>query len=315
VARSTWTEKGLGADWAARRARPCWVRVRAADTAGSVAPHYLARSAAPQTMRPRIPFCAGAAGGAGANTYVVGCEGGGAVRLSVGGQLSLEGSVSANGNPGVQDDSGGGAGGSIWITAGALTGSGNLLAKGGDGDLFGGGGGGGGRIAIYSPANTFSGFMNVAGGSGANDGQIGTLVVSTNLFPTETLAGRVTNLLGQAQAGVSLQISPGVSSTTRMPMATTPSWYRLVGRAACSPSWARTSFVPSLRSYVNFAASLAGENFLMVESTAPSLTPGQGDTNFLVNWIGLPGVIYQAEFRRIWWTGFPSAIRCRAQTG
>ena len=127
------------------------------------------------------PVLRGSGGGAGANAYISGCEGGGAIRMTVGGTLLLSGDLSASGAPGIQDDSGGGAGGSVWISAGVLTGGGNILAKGGDGDLFGGGGGGGGRIAIYSPSNTFSGLMSVVGGIGYQNGQEGSVFTTTNL--------------------------------------------------------------------------------------------------------------------------------------
>lgn len=109
-----------------------------------------------------------------------GSEGGGAIRLSVGGTLNVGGLLSANGNFGWLDDAGGGAGGSIWATAGALTGGGQITARGGDGEWFNGGGGGGGRIALYAPANTHTGLVSVAGGWGANPGQDGTVFVSTN---------------------------------------------------------------------------------------------------------------------------------------
>lgn len=110
-----------------------------------------------------------------------GSEGGGAIRLSVGGALRMDGLLSANGNAGWQDDSGGGAGGSIWVTANALTGGGTISASGGDGEWFNGGGGGGGRIALYSPVNTHTVLVSVVGGFGANPGQSGTVFTSTSL--------------------------------------------------------------------------------------------------------------------------------------
>src|SRR5204863_7160226 len=100
------------------------------------------------------------------------------IRLSVGGTLDIEGRLTANGNAGIQDDSGGGSGGSIWVSAGKLTGTGSIRADGGDGDLYAGGGGGGGRLAIYSPANTFTGLVSVAAGDGAFTGQMGTVFSS-----------------------------------------------------------------------------------------------------------------------------------------
>ncbi len=125
------------------------------------------------------PVDFGSGGGPGANTATGGSDGGGALRISVAGALNVDGNLSANGNPGWQDDSGGGSGGSVWITAGTLSGAGNISAFGGDGVLFGGGGGGGGRIAIYTPTNNFTGTTNVNGGNGASPGQPGTIFLST----------------------------------------------------------------------------------------------------------------------------------------
>ncbi len=120
----------------------------------------------------------GSGGGNGADTATGGSDGGGALRLSVLGALNVSGNISANGNSGLQDDSGGGSGGSIWITAGTLSGAGTISAAGGNGVPYGGGGGGGGRIAVYAPINDFTGVTNVNGGAGASSGQPGTVYVS-----------------------------------------------------------------------------------------------------------------------------------------
>jgi hypothetical protein len=124
------------------------------------------------------PIDRGSGGGA---TYPGGSEGGGAIRLSVGGTLNVRGSLSANGNDGWSDNAGGGAGGSIWATAGVVSGDGAISANGGAGELFNGGGGGGGRIALYSPSNTHIGLVTTLGGAGAHRGDDGTVVFSTNV--------------------------------------------------------------------------------------------------------------------------------------
>jgi hypothetical protein len=95
----------------------------------------------------------------------------------------LDGTINCDGDPGLQDDAGGGSGGSIWIKANQINSGGNLFARGGDGDLFGGGGGGGGRIAVYSPQNNFTGVVSVAAGDGAASGQPGTFYSSAVLAP------------------------------------------------------------------------------------------------------------------------------------
>jgi len=238
------------------------------------------------------PVDRGSGGGAGANAYSVGCEGGGAVQMIVGGTLSVDGSVSANGNPGLQDDSGGGAGGSIWISAGALTGNGNFSATGGGGDLFGGGGGGGGRIAIYSPTNTFTGGFNVAGGFGANSGGVGSLFISTNLF-TYLISGTVTNLSGDPQPGVLIQPLGFAATTTdsngNYELALPASWTGTV-----TPSLGTNVFVPSTRSYSSVNSDIANQNYLTVPSVTPVLSSGLSGTNLVFEWNGVQGVTYSA---------------------
>jgi hypothetical protein len=121
------------------------------------------------------PVDRGSGGGFGYGTATGGSEGGGAIRLTVGGTLTLNGSLSAEGEAGLQDDAGGGSGGSVWLTVGALAGGGAIMADGGAGELYGGGGGGGGRIAIHTPFNGFGGLVSVAGGVGASSGQTGSV--------------------------------------------------------------------------------------------------------------------------------------------
>ncbi|MFO1477323.1 MAG: hypothetical protein U1F98_11790 [Verrucomicrobiota bacterium] len=101
--------------------------------------------------------------------------GGGALRLTVGGELRLDGIISANGSGG-SAQGGGGSGGSLWLDAGTLSGSGSLTAAGGNGGSAGTpGGGGGGRIAVYSGTNLFTGTATAPGGSGSMAGGAGTV--------------------------------------------------------------------------------------------------------------------------------------------
>jgi hypothetical protein len=127
------------------------------------------------------PVDRGSGGGFGSGTLYGGSEGGGAIRLNVGGILTVDGQLSANGNWGLQDNSGGGSGGSIWVTAGMLAGNGQITADGGEGELYGGGGGSGGRIAVNSSANFFTGLASVFGGDGDFQGADGSIFYSTNL--------------------------------------------------------------------------------------------------------------------------------------
>jgi hypothetical protein len=142
----------------------------------------------------------------------------------VGGALSLEGRLGADGNAGFQDNSGGGSGGSIWVTAGAINGSGIISAKGGAGELIRGGGGGGGRIALYSPINTFTGLTTVLGGEGAERGENGTIYTSTNLPAFEVVsqqpAGTVTNPVYEVELIFSSAFNPFSASASDVTITT-----------------------------------------------------------------------------------------------
>jgi hypothetical protein len=148
----------------------------------------------------------GSGGGNGVDTVTGGSSGGGALRLSVGGTLSVSGNISANGNSGLQNDSGGGSGGSLWITAGTLSGAGTFSALGGGGMLD-GGGGGGGRIAIYSQNNQFTGVTNVSGGTGAMPGQTGTISLSGALNGLQLLSQSPTGVVMSTVSSVNLTFS------------------------------------------------------------------------------------------------------------
>ncbi len=146
----------------------------------------------------------GSGGGNGADTATGGSDGGGALRLSVLGALNVSGNISANGNSGLQDDSGGGSGGSIWITVGTISGAGTISAAGGNGVLYGGGGGGGGRIALYTPTNDFTGVTNVNGGTGASPGQPGSVFVSSALSGFQIISQSPTGLVMNTVSYVNL---------------------------------------------------------------------------------------------------------------
>ncbi|MEQ9095042.1 MAG: immunoglobulin domain-containing protein [Phycisphaerales bacterium] len=160
------------------------------------------------------PTTFGSGGGTDIGGVETGRHGGGAIKLSVGGTLTLDGTISADGF-GDDDDnleSGGGAGGSIWIDAGQLAGvSGEIRATGGDGevrDSVQSGAGAGGRVAVYvnDPIPAFlidritalgnDGWSSgITGGDGAagtvyiEEAGVGTLIVDNN-----GRSGRVTVL-------------------------------------------------------------------------------------------------------------------------
>jgi hypothetical protein len=109
------------------------------------------------------PISFGSGGGSG-GTGGLGGNGGGALKLTASQDISVFGTLSADGTDGTIK-SGGGAGGSLWIQAQNLMGTGLISAKGGlgAGSAPSGGGGGGGRIKFDSGINKFAGSINVNG--------------------------------------------------------------------------------------------------------------------------------------------------------
>jgi hypothetical protein len=160
------------------------------------------------------PVDFGSGGGRGYGTPIGGSAGGGALRLNVGGVLTVDGQISAEGQAGIQDNSGGGSGGSIWVTAGTLAGNGFVAADGGNGEPYGGGGGGGGRIALYSRMNAFFGSTSALGGAGDFFGGNGTIGISNTVIPLQivsnTPSGVVTN--GVNSAVVYFNVAPNPST-------------------------------------------------------------------------------------------------------
>ena len=157
------------------------------------------------------PVDRGSGGGLGSGAPASGSEGGGAIRLAVAGTMVLDGVVSANGAAGQQDDSGGGSGGSVWITASQLTGGGALQAIGGEGELYGGGGGGGGRVAVYSLMNTYTGSVSVAGGVGAFSGATGTVFTADALDAFGVFAQTPVGVFSNALSQVTLEFNTALN--------------------------------------------------------------------------------------------------------
>ena len=124
------------------------------------------------------PVAFGSAGGIG-NVSDVGNNGrgGGRIFMNVSNSCVFNGEISADGIAPVVPYSGGGSGGSIYITCYNIAGQGNITATGGDGymhfDIHGnparpsyaGGGGAGGRVAVYLWNNlSFIANFSTAGG-------------------------------------------------------------------------------------------------------------------------------------------------------
>jgi len=114
------------------------------------------------------------------------------MKLVVSGTLTNNGTISADGGDGAvgnlccaihNDSTGGGSGGSVWITTGTISGSGSITAKGGNSptQVNTGGTGGGGRIVIDpSTSDTYTGSIITSPGyTGYTYGEIGTIVRDT----------------------------------------------------------------------------------------------------------------------------------------
>lgn len=101
--------------------------------------------------------------------------GGGAIRLAVASNLSVNGLITANSRLGSGH---GAAGGSIWLECQSLSGAGAIMAESSAAGTY---GGGGGRIAIFCATSTFAGCVSAAGSRGPGlggreaAGQSGTL--------------------------------------------------------------------------------------------------------------------------------------------
>jgi hypothetical protein len=164
------------------------------------------------------PVDLGSGGGNGSGTYLGGATGGGAIRLTVGRKLTLDGRIGSDGQAALQDDAGGGAGGSVWVTAGVLEGAGLLTARGGNGDLYGGGGGAGGRIALYCPSNNSTVLALTNGGIGASPGGNGTFhyssVIPSLQVVTQTPSGLISNAVSYVDFVFSAPFDPNSASAT-----------------------------------------------------------------------------------------------------
>ena len=184
-------------------------------------------------------------GSGGAAGYLSrGGAGGGIIRLTVGGLLQLDGALTANGEPGLDNGrGGGGAGGSIYVTTDVLTGTGVVSANGGASTF--GGGGGGGRVAIYP--RLIVGFPNapsVAGGLSGNgistnaNGRPGTVVWSSSAAPFKVVALAPSNIVMRAVSSVTVLFNSPANPLTFTPadvVITTPTGTIAPGQIVVTP--------------------------------------------------------------------------------
>ncbi|HVW66654.1 MAG TPA: LamG-like jellyroll fold domain-containing protein [Candidatus Peribacteraceae bacterium] len=108
--------------------------------------------------------------------------GGGSIQVHVGGTLTVNGVLTANGKGASGNNNG--AGGSINITATTLNGSGSITANGGDGGTY---NGGGGRISLANvTTDAFKGTLQAKGGS---NGFAGTIYLNSADRTSLTIGG------------------------------------------------------------------------------------------------------------------------------
>ncbi len=170
------------------------------------------------------PTTLGASGSSGNDTNTV--PGGGALRLTVSGTLTVDGTISssATGAP-----YGGAAGGSVWITTDTLTGTGSIAADGSDGAANASyAGGGGGRVAVYyttlAGGFAYSGIYNAVhayGGraTGTHHGAAGTVYLKSG---SQTWGDLIINNRGYDTASAAIATTiPYPSGTTSTALAAT----------------------------------------------------------------------------------------------
>ncbi len=136
--------------------------------------------------------------------------GGGAIRLDIAGNLTVNGTISANS----QNSAFAGSGGSVWLSCSNLAGTGRIAADSVNGSSY---GGGGGRVSLVYNTKTYTGTVSAAcSGSGTLVGQPGTICESGASFPA---SGNVTlsqsghwNLGGGVFNWSQLTVSNGVGA-------------------------------------------------------------------------------------------------------
>ena len=146
-----------------------------------------------------VAFGSGGGGEQGSN------RGGGAIQLQVVGTLTLDGRLSADADAVTASYDGGGAGGSVWLTAGRVNGAGSISASGQVTGYSLAGSGGGGRIAIHTGVNEFAGAVVASGGlSTSRPGGVGTVYFSPNV-PT----GLISWWRGEGDTRDTMGVHPG----------------------------------------------------------------------------------------------------------
>lgn len=139
-------------------------------------------------------------------------NGGGAVRLTVGGIIFNDGSIEANGaSNGAYC---GGAGGSVLLVTVGLQGTGSVRANGSDSGFFTNAASpGGGRVAIYGTSSSFGGTIQARSGNTSKPGGAGTIYLNAGngsraelIIDNADVVAGITELPSDSELDVNLRI-------------------------------------------------------------------------------------------------------------
>jgi hypothetical protein len=242
------------------------------------------------------PTNSGSSGGISSSAPTGLCLGGGAILLQVGGALTVNGMVAANGAAALFEGTGGGSGGSVFLIARTLGGNGAITVDGGAGEPSGGGGGGGGgRMAVFSATNNFTGAMTALGGTGYSMGQTGSIVLSNGPPAMQVISGTITNSRGQPIASVSLQPSGGLPAVVTDVNGNYSLPVSLGWSGSITPSQPGGVFVPGALSYTIVAQAVSGQNYLLVTPSSLAMSYAVQGGNLNLSWFGVGGVNYQVQ--------------------
>jgi hypothetical protein len=231
--------------------------------------------------------------GSGGGNRSAGTPGGGAIRLQVGGVVTLDGNVLASGVDQSSDHGGAGAGGSVWISAPAWQGAGTVRASGGEAQWANGAGGGGGRVALYATGGGGFGALAMAarGGDGtASEGAGGTVYLRNG--GVELL--RIDN--GGLSTVWSATVLPPYTGGDPLELRTVPVTFTNAARGLLSRDCTVGDIVIGSGCFVTLSNS-----YLTVRSRrhylGNALQPGNGDTNRVdvyshILWTGGQGSVF-----------------------
>jgi hypothetical protein len=247
-----------------------------------------------------------------------GLQGGGAIRLTVPGSLTVgaSGVISACGSV-PYEYGGSGAGGSIWITAGALAGSGTVKANGGIGGSAspnGGGlaGGGGGRVSVWSTSGDFGsvtfqaygGYEDTAADGGAGTvylrgaEEYGRLIVDNASYDAAARTLIVSNVTGTVVGDIRMRNRGNVTLGTNATLTVFGSW----------TNDATSTFVAQTNSTVIFAGTNAATVYgnrtyynLTATNSTRTLYFEAGKTNTVLGALAFDNVTLLSTVDGAWW--------------